>query len=259
MVLQEVGWDMDWIALTHDRDRSLALVNMVMNPRVPQKSRNVLTSWGPVSFSGKTLLRGVSNEFLTPHFHCTSITTTRLQSNVNCYIFEVWGSRGGICKDFCFLVSQCGNFNMPKEDCHFHAFMRFTAKKLGGMDRSWGSLSYWSLYTNQTLHTSHLQTQFVLKHLWLVIQTEQQNTPHTHSKECVYISLFVTQSNVITHFLPYHSWNPVLQTSQCGKPGLIPGQYKRNLCWRMWHWDRFLSEHVDTNLSVTDSPVLRIH
>ena len=243
---------MDWIALTHDRDRSLALVNMVMNLRVPQNSGNFLTSWGPVSFSGRTLFRGVSNEFLTTHFHCIGITKSRLQSNVNCYSFEIWGSRDCNCKDFCFLVSQRGNFNMSKEDCHFHAFMSFTATKLGGMDRSWGSLIYWSSCTNQTLYTSHLQAQFVLKHLWLVIQTVKQNTSDTHSKECVYISLFVTQSNVNTHFLPYHGWNTVLQASQCGKPGLIPGQYKWNLCWRMWLWDRFLSEHVDTNLSVTD-------
>jgi len=157
MDLQEVGWGMDLIALTHDRDRSLALVNMVMNLRVPQNSGNLLTGWGLVSFSGRTLLRGVSNEFLTPHFHCTSIKTTRLQSNVNCYILEMLVSRDGICKDFCFLVSRRSNFNVPKEDCHFHAFMSFTATKLGGMDRSWGSLFYWSSYTNQTIYTSRLQ------------------------------------------------------------------------------------------------------
>jgi hypothetical protein len=35
MDLQEVGWDTDWIVVAQDRDRWWALVNAVMNLRVP--------------------------------------------------------------------------------------------------------------------------------------------------------------------------------------------------------------------------------
>jgi len=50
----EVGWGgMDWIDLAEDSD-------IVTSLPVPQNAGNFLTSRGPVSFSGRILLRGVS-------------------------------------------------------------------------------------------------------------------------------------------------------------------------------------------------------
>ena len=59
--LQEVGRGCgDWMEVAQDRDKWRALVNKVMNLRVP-KMRGI--SWlaaEPVSFSRRTLLHGVS-------------------------------------------------------------------------------------------------------------------------------------------------------------------------------------------------------
>ena len=51
---------MYWIDWAHDRDRWRALVNAVMNLRIPQNAGSFLTSCEPVSFSRRALFHGDS-------------------------------------------------------------------------------------------------------------------------------------------------------------------------------------------------------
>jgi hypothetical protein len=61
MDLREIGWgDMDWIDVAQDRDEWSALVNMVMNLRVPQNAGKFLNSCTIGGFSTRAQLRGVS-------------------------------------------------------------------------------------------------------------------------------------------------------------------------------------------------------
>jgi hypothetical protein len=56
--VKEIRWDgMDWIDLAQDREQLQALVNTVMNLRIPQNAGKFLSSCTTDSFSGKTQLR----------------------------------------------------------------------------------------------------------------------------------------------------------------------------------------------------------
>jgi hypothetical protein len=60
--LRGVGWEnVDWMHLARDRDQWRDYVNMVTNLRVPLKARNFVTSLVTISFTTRTLLRGVNS------------------------------------------------------------------------------------------------------------------------------------------------------------------------------------------------------
>jgi len=75
MDLQEVGGGCeDWMELAQDNDRWRALVSTVMNLRVPKMRGISSLAAEPVTFSRRTLLRGVS-KYISSHY--TSCVTTK--------------------------------------------------------------------------------------------------------------------------------------------------------------------------------------
>jgi len=68
---------MDWINLTQDRDRWQVLVNAVMNEWVQPTEGNFKTRCEPGSFSGRTLLHGMSQWPITIHLRRHNLQTMR--------------------------------------------------------------------------------------------------------------------------------------------------------------------------------------
>jgi hypothetical protein len=77
MYLIEIGWGgMDWIDLALDRDQWRALVNTVMNLRIPQNVGMFLNSCTTVGFSKRVQLQGVSQYGVTDQMSAIIILRT---------------------------------------------------------------------------------------------------------------------------------------------------------------------------------------
>jgi hypothetical protein len=61
MYVRERGWsDIDWIDLVHNKNKWMALVNMVMNHPVPYNVLKFLSSCATGNFSKRAQLHGVT-------------------------------------------------------------------------------------------------------------------------------------------------------------------------------------------------------
>ena len=75
-IFKELDGGMDWIDLAQNLDRWRAVVNAIVNLRLTWNEENFLSSWGPVSFWGRTLFPGINLLISFMEFHYCVYKTT---------------------------------------------------------------------------------------------------------------------------------------------------------------------------------------
>jgi hypothetical protein len=86
----------DWIQLARDKDRWRALVNTMMNLRLPYKAGNFLSSWATIRLSRRTLLHGVGSLSLYTY---VNPVLSRSPTPVTC---DLWRDHSQL---LCWLIS----------------------------------------------------------------------------------------------------------------------------------------------------------